>query len=412
MRFPGRLVRGPVRPDRRSFARFASLRWAALPIIDRRWTAPMSAVALGFGLFVGVAIGPATQGSLGTTKPMVIRVPAPAAPLIAEAPPASPGGHGGGSDQGPSGGGGQHQGGSPPVSDSPPPAATPPLDTIAPPPVTQPTTTSGGTTTDEQTDTGGSDTGGSASDSTTALTGTVVHRNPEAASYTIAADDGRLLAIHSRNAPSPGDQVEVEARQLTNGTYVEQGNRHERGSHGRAAFTGTVSFSDPVTGVYTVSGPGVSLLVRGGIQRNPPDVGRLVEVKARIAANPEPLPVSSPGEDGCGQPPALPKPPKVTLEQVGLQITGDARQTTTDVEGIVEGVCRASHELLVSADDVRESGHDIALGVPAQFRIGALKPGQVLKLGAEIGDAGALTLSSVAGDEGTDGAEDADLVQP
>ena len=37
----------------------------------------MAAVALGFGLFVGVAIGPGTQGSLGTTKPMVVQVPAP-----------------------------------------------------------------------------------------------------------------------------------------------------------------------------------------------------------------------------------------------------------------------------------------------------------------------------------------------
>jgi hypothetical protein len=407
MRFPGRLVRGSVRPDRRSFARFASLRWAALPIIDRRWTAPMSAVALGFGLFVGVAIGPGTQGTLGTTKPMVIRVPAPAAPQVVAAPPASPGGHGGGSDQPLSGGGGggQQPPDSPPVFGSP--GTTPPLDSVAPPPVTPPTTTTGGTTTDEQ-----SDTDDSASDSTTVLTGTVVHRNPEAVSYTIAADDGGLSAIHSHNAPSPGEEVEVDARQLTNGTYVEQGNRRERGSRGRVAFSGTVSFSDPVTGVYTVSAPGVSLLVRGGIQRNPPEVGKLVEVEARIASNPEPLPVSDPGQDGCGKPPALPKPPKVALEQVGLKVTGDGRQTTTDVEGIVEGVCRNSHQLIVSADDVRESGHDISLGVPAEFRIGALKPGQVLKLGAEIGDAGALTLSSVAGDEGTDGAEDADLVQP
>ena len=45
--------------------RFASLRWAALPIIDRRWTAPLSAIALGFGLFVGVAIGPGTEPASG-----------------------------------------------------------------------------------------------------------------------------------------------------------------------------------------------------------------------------------------------------------------------------------------------------------------------------------------------------------
>jgi hypothetical protein len=127
---PGRLIRGSVRPDRRSLARFASLRWAALPVIDRRWTAPMSAVALGMGLFVGVAIGPGTEGSLGTTNPMVIQVPDPANPQIASAPPDSGGGDGKPNHSG--GGGGTPPaetsgGGSAPVFD------TPPLDTTTPP---------------------------------------------------------------------------------------------------------------------------------------------------------------------------------------------------------------------------------------------------------------------------------------
>ena len=86
MKLPGRLVRGPIRPDRWTALRFASLRWAALPVIDRRWTAPMAAIALGFGLFVGVAIGPGTQGSLGTTKPMVVQVPATPRPRPDDAP--------------------------------------------------------------------------------------------------------------------------------------------------------------------------------------------------------------------------------------------------------------------------------------------------------------------------------------
>jgi hypothetical protein len=132
----------------------------------------------------------------------------------------------------------------------------------------------------------------------------------------------------------------------------------------------------------------------------------------RIADNPEPLPVTTPGHDGCGQPPALPKPPRVALEQVGLQVADGDRATTTDVEAIVEGVCRDSRKLLVSADDVRESGHDVALSIPKEISIGALEPGQVLKLTAEISSGGALALSAVAGDEGSQGADDADLVQP
>lgn len=407
MRLPGRLVRGPLRPDRASMARFASLRWAALPVIDRRWTAPMSAVALGFGLFVGVAIGPGTEGSLGTSKPVVIQVPAPA-PQTALAPDAARGGR-----TKPGQNGGDDGGGAAPV-DSPP--APPPLDSLAPAPVTTPpiapaptTTPPPVTTTDEgQTST---ETGADEAPATM-LSGTVVHRNPEALSYTIAADDGSLAAVHSRQPPQVGKVVEVEAGQLANGTYVEEAKRKEGKTRGRAELAGTVSFRDPVTGAYTVSGPGASLLVRGGPQRTPPGIGERVEVEARIADHPEPLAQSAPGEEGCGAPPAQPKPPPVTLEQAGLRVVEGGPATSTDVEAIVEGVCRGSRKLIVSADDLRESGEDIALAIPKRIRVASLKPGQVLKLTAKIGESGALTVSSVAGDEGTKGAEDADLVQP
>jgi len=239
----------------------------------------------------------------------------------------------------------------------------------------------------------------------------VVHLNPEAASYTLAADDGSLVAVHSRTPPNIGKRVEVDGRRLVNDTYVEEGNREEGASVGRAELDGVVSFRDPVTGVYTVSGPGVSMLVRGGVRRIPPEVGERVEVEARIADNPEPLPATTPGEAGCGRAPAPPKPPRAALEQVGLRRVGDPA-TTAEIEAVVEGVCRDSRKLIVSADDVRESGHDIAIAVPDEIRTAKLKPGQVLKLGAEIAANGALTLTSVAGDEGSKGAEDADLVQP
>ena len=43
------------------------VRGFALVVTDRRWAAPLSAMALGFGLFVGVAIGPSAAGSLAGT---------------------------------------------------------------------------------------------------------------------------------------------------------------------------------------------------------------------------------------------------------------------------------------------------------------------------------------------------------
>lgn len=51
------------------------LRWAALPVTNRRWAAPLSALALGFGLFVGVAIGPSTAGSMATGAAQIIEIP-------------------------------------------------------------------------------------------------------------------------------------------------------------------------------------------------------------------------------------------------------------------------------------------------------------------------------------------------
>jgi hypothetical protein len=53
----------------------ATFRWAALIVTDRRWAAPLSALALGFGLFIGVAIGPSAAGSLATGGAQIIEIP-------------------------------------------------------------------------------------------------------------------------------------------------------------------------------------------------------------------------------------------------------------------------------------------------------------------------------------------------
>jgi hypothetical protein len=51
------------------------LRWASLIVTDRRWAAPLSALALGFGLFAGVAIGPSAPGTLATGVQPIIEIP-------------------------------------------------------------------------------------------------------------------------------------------------------------------------------------------------------------------------------------------------------------------------------------------------------------------------------------------------
>ena len=332
MRVPGRLVRGRIRPDRWTALRFASMRWAALPVIDRRWTAPLSAIALGFGLFVGVAIGPGTQGSLGTTRPVMVQVPDPDAQTTVAAASPSPGG---GSHLPGTGQGGHSKPDSP---FDPPTSSSPPIDSSSFPPVgttpttpsfpTTPTTTippvdnTGGTTTTDQTQTGDE------TSTTTTFTGTVVHLNPKAGSYTLAAD-GELIAIHSGHLPDIGETLEVDTLTLANGTYGEDGDRQQSGKRGRASLGGVVTFRDPRTGIFTLSATGASVLVRGGAQRTPPPLGKRADVEVRFADHPEELPIATAGHEGCEKPPALPKAPPISLEQAGTVHIGDEGQPPT-----------------------------------------------------------------------------------
>src|SRR4051812_45351517 len=190
MRVPGRLVRGRVRPDRWTALRFASMRWAALPVIDRRWTAPLSAIALGFGLFVGVAIGPGTQGSFGSNSPVMVQVPDPNALGAAPGPVPSLG-------RGlhlPASGNHGHDSAPPPFTEPPASSPTPQIDQSSLPPIQSPSippttvTPSFPTPTNPippvDTTTGTGDTQPT-EPATTTFTGTVVHLNSKAGSYTL-----------------------------------------------------------------------------------------------------------------------------------------------------------------------------------------------------------------------------------
>ena len=106
-----------------------------------------------------------------------------------------------------------------------------------------------------------------------------------------------------------------------------------------------------------------------------------MDVTARIADKLDPIEAQDPGRDGCGSPPRPPKARKYALEQNDLSVTGGS--DSTGLEGIVQGVCRKSGSLILSADDVRESGRDIAVTVSANLRLADLDPGQVLKLRAD-----------------------------
>lgn len=410
MKLPRRLIGTPIRPDRWTAMRFASLRWAALPVIDRRWTVPMSAMALAFGIFVGIAIGPATEGSLGSQMQTVVSVVSPPVPT-----PLANGARDGNSP----GGSGQDNGQdptptpapSPPSDDGPFDNPTPaPTPIPTPPPVITPTTPTTTTTTPDATDDSGSD--DSDSDEApvpTLVKGAVVHINEFADSYTVARRDGTLTAVHAQKLPALGDVIEVQTRVLANGTRAEDGDRDRAEKTDRFDLSGTVTFSDPRIGAYTLSVPGSSLLIRVPAGTRMPQVADTVEVSARIADKLDPIEAQEPGRDGCGTPPRLPRPRKLALEQTKLSVTDEA--SAAGLEAIVQGVCRKSGSLIVSADDVRESGRDIAVVVSDELRLRDLTPGQVVKIRADIGKSGNLTATAIADDEGESAADDSDRVQ-
>lgn len=243
----------------------------------------------------------------------------------------------------------------------------------------------------------------------TLVKGAVVHVNEFANSYTVAREDGTLTAIHASNLPSLGAVIKVDTRTLANGTRAENGKRDRTDRTESVDVSGTVTFSDPRIGAYTVSAPGTSVLVRAPAGARMAPVGSTVITRVRIADKLDPIEAQQAGREGCGSAPPLPKPRKYALEQTNLSITGNAK--SSGLEGVVQGVCRKSGSLILSADAVRESGRDITVIVPSSLSLAALKPGQVLKIRAAIGKAGNLTAATIADDEGESAADDSGRIQ-
>ena len=381
----------------------------------------MSAVALGFGLFVGVAIGPGTEGTPGTTNPMVIRVPAPdepadraraagrgrwrrrrwhgAGPIAAAAATR----RGADADDAArrSAAGVRHAVDRP--RRSPRPAGDRRRRRRRPTPTTDtPTTTADDRRRRPR------------SRRRTTLTGTVVHLNPAAA---------QLHDRHRRRRPARDPLA--QARRASAGR-----SRSRRGSsptaptprpasatrtarRGQVGFDGTVSFSDPRD--RRLHGLGARRLAAGSRRRpaHPARGRRPGRGRGADRRQPRAAAGHAAGEQGCGKPPALPKAPQAALEQVGLR---DRRGRAGDRRSTSRRSSRASvadsRKLIVSRRRrARVGPRHLARGARGASSSRKLKPGQVLKLAAEIGDGGALSVTTVAGDEGSNGAEDPDLVQ-
>jgi hypothetical protein len=360
-----------------------ALRGAALVVTDRRWAAPLSAAALGFGIFAGVAIGPGTAGTMATGAQQIVELPSS------------------GGDEGQSGGGG---GGTASTESAAPfeagaeggfeesfpsaPLATEPVESL-PPPAPEPTPKPPPAAKE-----GGED---GEDPEAEILEGTVVHANPAAGSYAMAIEGGELVSVHAPQLPEPGTKLSAPLRRLANDTFAETGElEEEKTAATKATFRGAVTFADPdpASPAYTVSGRGASLLVHvapdpAGIAPQLPAIGSYVTVTATIEVAPavEPNAVSA-------------------LVQRKIEIEPGPPSTYLDLAGIVKEVPSETNQLLLSADGSGESEATLTLTIPTQIDATRLKPGDSYLATATVEEDGSLTLAGIAGDERTKGADD------
>lgn len=408
------------------------LGWCALPITDRRWAAPLSAVALGFGLFAGVAIGPGASGTFATGAAQIIEIPGLAAEMARDVESAgAPSSRGPALAAAPEGGAGLSAA---PAADS---------GAFAPPPISEPEDTAADEVTTApapaQDPVQGKGEEEQPGPDEEVLTGVVVHLNKAAGSYVVAEEGGALVAVHAAKAPRPGTEVEVPVRPLANGTYREGGRRLRLGTQTRAELGGIVTHVDPTPSAptYTVSERGASLLVRvhpdpAGLAAPLPALGSFAHVVVAIerpepspsevttpAAEPLPELTDAPSEPDaavpiCAPDPAAP-PPVIHSPTVLWQRQVEAEGTPLtygDFAGVVSAVCPESGELLVSADDVRAGGEDLRFGFSAEaIDVAGLQVGDSVLVTASIAPDGALTLLGLADDEHLRGADEVESLQ-
>lgn len=356
------------------------LRASALVVTDRRWAATLSATALGFGLFVGVAIGPGADGTVASGAQQIVM------PSIAGSASEGQGGEGGGAEPALAGPGSSGSGEEAFSSEPALPASEPfvPLESEPlPPPAEKPAPANAPPAADEE----------PKGPEATELKGTVAHVNPAAGSYALAIRGGELVPVHSRQLPPPGAKLSVEGLRLENGTFAEASPPALSGKATQVSFEGTVTFvhPDPAAPAYAVSGRGASLLV--GVSPDPagavpalPVVGARVTVTAAIE-------------------------PGGSLFQRTIQVEVGEPSIYLDLSGIYGGLHPETGQALFSADDTRASETDLALNVSPKIETAKLRQGDSYLATAEVGPDGSLTLVGVAGDEGRKRADDPKAAQ-
>ncbi len=403
-----------------------------LPASARRWLTILAVPALALGVMIGTFLGPGPIGA--TVLPSLLPSASTEVPTVTagdglgDGAPASV-------DSAPTLGAPAGN-----VAPPPAPAATPapalapgPAATPAPAPV-EDTPTPGPAPADEPDDPYVPSTppGADTETENAALAGTVVRVNPAARSYVIADSDGTMSSVHTAGPPEVGETVEATARQLANNTYGQVGDVKARAGPGTAKVAGTVTYTDAAEGAYAVSSRGASVLVHVGddaaTPTDLPALGTQVTVSATVSTAPvleavelpfaagpgeapepseAPTPLcTSPADTMAPEPP--PAPESILVERSRKE--GDDPLAYSDFEGVVQAACTKPSVLVISADDIRESGADLRISVPKDLKLPILEAGQAVDATAEIDrESGELELAGLSSDTGTSGADNTAL---
>jgi hypothetical protein len=220
--------------------------------------------------------------------------------------------------------------------------------------------------------------------------GAVVHHNQRAHSFVVADRAGHLYAVHAARAPRIGSEVVVRAKRLRNGTYQLQRSQRVGRASRRVRIRGVVSYVDRRTGAFTISAPGVSMLVvrphsrvahvAGAADATPP-VGTQVVATGTV--------------DDQGD-----------LEDQSVQSVG-TQTNGIDLEGSVLAVDQAAGTITVSADDSDQSGASVTVTVPSSLDISQFTTGEEVELIVQPTGAGTATLLGSADDQNARAANDA-----
>jgi hypothetical protein len=140
----------------------------------------------------------------------------------------------------------------------------------------------------------------------------------------------------------------------------------------------------------------------------PPEALPPAAAPATTAPTPPALPASNCAPDAAQLPPAA--APRSVLWQRQAS-GGGAPFTHSELAAIVVAICPSTAQLMLSADDTRESGQDLVLGIPPQIDPSRLSVGESILASADIAPDGTLSLEGLASDEHRKGADDPKATQ-